>query len=360
MENKILNKLISIQNEYDEIQEKLLDPKISSDISLISSLKKKSKSLESKVDLFQKWKLISQDNNDAKEIIKLEKDANLISEFRNQISINKKKILLLEENILSELIEVDPLDKNNAFFEISGAAGGEEGNLFAADLFRMYQKYASKLGWKTEIITYNESDTGGYSYISFRIVGTNVYGTLRFESGVHRVQRVPSTETQGRLHTSTSTVSVFPEVDESNDEIKISNEDIRVDTFRASGAGGQHINKTDSAIRITHIPSGIVVQSQDGRSQHDNRDKAMRMLKSKLILLEEGKKNKEKNDVKKALIGTGDRSAKIRTYNFPQNRVTDHRIGLTIKKLDRIMEGNLDEVVDILVATVKKNLNDED
>ena len=246
-----------------------------------------------------------------------------------------------------ELIPKDPNDNKNVIMEIRGAAGGDEGNIFAGDLYRMYVKYAESQGWKVEVMEAEESESGGFSLISFNVIGDGVYGKLKYESGSHRVQRVPKTETQGRVHTSTATVLVMPEMEEV--DVQINKSDLRIDTYRASGAGGQHINKTDSAVRITHLPTGIVATSQDGRSQHDNRDKAMKALVARVYDYFQSQQTEAIDSERKSKVGTGDRAEKIRTYNYPQNRVTDHRIGLTIQQLDRIIEGKLDDIITALI-----------
>ena len=253
----------------------------------------------------------------------------------------------LEEKLHLELIPKDPNDNKNVIVEVRGAAGGDEGNIFAGDLYRMYVKYAESQGWKVEVMETQESEAGGFSLVSFMVKGEGVYSKLKFESGSHRVQRVPKTETQGRVHTSTATVLVMPEAEEV--DVEINPGDLRIDTYRASGAGGQHINKTDSAVRITHLPTGIVASSQDGRSQHDNKDKAMRALRARVYEMVQREQEEALGSERRSKIGSGDRSEKIRTYNYPQNRVTDHRIGLTIQQLDRIMEGKLDDVIDALI-----------
>lgn len=245
------------------------------------------------------------------------------------------------------LIPKDPNDDHNAIVEIRGAAGGDEGNIFAGDLYRMYVRYAEMLGWKTEVMEASEAEAGGYTLISFFVKGDEVFKHLKFESGSHRVQRVPKTETQGRIHTSTATVLVMPDIEE--EEIEINPADLVVETHRASGAGGQHVNKTDSAVRITHTPTGISVNVQDGRSQHDNRATAMRLIRARVYEEMQERADREKGIERRSKIGTGDRSEKIRTYNYPQNRVTDHRIGLTLQQLDRIMEGKLSDVVEALL-----------
>ena len=254
-----------------------------------------------------------------------------------------------ESELQSLLLPRDPNDQRNVFLEIRAGTGGDEASLFAADLFSMYSRYAEQQGWKVEVISSSQSDVGGYKEIISRISGTGVYSRLKFESGAHRVQRVPTTETQGRIHTSACTVAVMPEAEEV-DHIDLSPNDLRIDTFRASGAGGQHVNKTDSAIRITHLPTGIVVECQDERSQHKNKARAMSLLQARLLDAEQSKQQAEQAATRKQLVGSGDRSERIRTYNFPQGRVTDHRINLTLYKLDQVMAGELDEVIDPLVS----------
>ena len=260
-------------------------------------------------------------------------------------NIAKKNIL--EDYFENELVDKDPNDSKDIFLEIRAGTGGDEAAIFSGDLFKMYSKYAEKNSWDIELLNVTESDHGGYKELILKVTGVNVYGQLKFESGTHRVQRVPNTETQGRIHTSASTVAVLPAVDEI-DQIAINPSDLRIDTYRASGAGGQHINKTDSAVRITHIPSGTVSECQDGRSQHKNKAQAMSMLHSRLLMSEQEQRKKNTAEERKSLIGSGDRSERVRTYNFPQGRITDHRINLTLYKLDHILEGNIEPLIDEL------------
>lgn len=283
---------------------------------------------------------------EAKELMK-ENDPEIKEMAELELSELEEKKPHLEEKLHLELIPKDPNDNKNVIVEVRGAAGGDEGNIFAGDLYRMYVKYAESQGWKVEVMETQESEAGGFSLVSFMVKGEGVYSKLKFESGSHRVQRVPKTETQGRVHTSTATVLVMPEAEEV--DVEINPGDLRIDTYRASGAGGQHINKTDSAVRITHLPTGIVASSQDGRSQHDNKDKAMRALRARVYEMVQREQEEALGSERRSKIGSGDRSEKIRTYNYPQNRVTDHRIGLTIQQLDRIMEGKLDDVIDALI-----------
>ena len=265
-------------------------------------------------------------------------------DIENKYSLKK---LLLEGYFENELVDKDPNDAKDIFLEIRAGTGGDEAAIFSGDLFKMYSKYAEKNSWDIELLNVTESDHGGYKELILKVTGTNVYGQLKFESGTHRVQRVPNTETQGRIHTSASTVAVLPAIDEI-DQIAINPSDLRIDTYRASGAGGQHINKTDSAVRITHIPSGTVSECQDGRSQHKNKAQAMSMLYSRLLMHEQEQRKKDTAEERKNLIGSGDRSERIRTYNFPQGRITDHRINLTLYKLDQILEGNIEPLIDEL------------
>lgn len=349
MEKQIHDKLIQIKDEYTSAQEQLMDADVISDVKKMTSLNKLIKRHETKVKMFNQWESLNNDIKTAEELMALDDDPELTKEFKTMISDNKKEIEAIESKIIEVMVDKDPNDERDVIMELQGAAGGDEAKIFVGDLYRAYQRYFSKVGFTTEIIEEQEADMGGYSNISFYVRGTDVYGALKFESGVHRVQRIPTTETQGRVHTSTITVSVMPEVEEVDVEINPS--DLRIDTYRSGGKGGQHANKTDSAVRITHEPTGIVAQSQDGRSQHHNKDIALQLIRSRIFemkMQEEAMKNASN---KKNLVGTGDRSEKIRTYNYPQNRITDHRIGLTLKKLDRVMDGGLDEVIDVLVAT---------
>ncbi len=347
MEKQIHDKLIQIKEEYTQANEKLMDPEVLSDVKQVTSLNKLVKRHEAKVALFDKWVGLHNDITAAEELIEMDPEG--AAEFKEMISANKKEIVTLEDEIKEVMVDKDPNDERDVIMEIQGAAGGDEAKIFAGDLFRTYQKWFSKLGFSVEMIEESESDAGGYSNVQFYVRGVDVYGHLKYESGVHRVQRIPSTETQGRVHTSTITVSVMPEVEEV--DVEINPADLRVDTYRSGGKGGQHANKTDSAVRITHIPTGIVAQSQDGRSQHANKDIAMQLIRSRIFEIKMQEEMSKSADAKKNLVGSGDRSEKIRTYNYPQNRITDHRIGLTLKKLDRVMEGGLDEIVDVLIAT---------
>ncbi len=355
MQENIINKLKEIKKEFEENELKLQDPDILSNIENYKKITKKQAKIAEKYNLYMEFLKFEELKNDSLEMIKNEEDEEIIKMAKEELAISKKKLSELEIKILEVLIELDPNDDKDCMVEIKGAAGGDEANIFAGDLFRMYSKYASKNEWEIEIIDFEETERGGYSFIIFQVNGVNAYKHFKFESGVHRVQRVPQTETQGRVHTSTATVLVTPILEETNKEISIPQNELRIDTYRASGSGGQHINKTDSAVRILHLPTGIVVASQQGRSQHDNKAKAMQMLESKIQDAINRKKQEEENNTKKTLVGSGDRSEKIRTYNYNQNRITDHRVSLTLKKLDRIMQGNLEEIIEVLLASEKEN-----
>lgn len=341
-----MERLETIANRYEELNEILMDPSIASDIKKMTDASKEQASLEKAYQLYQEYKSTIEGIEEAKELAK-EKDPEIQEMAKMELEELEAKMPELEKQLQLELIPKDPNDSKNIIMEIRGAAGGDEGNIFAGDLYRMYVKYCESIGMKIEVLEAQESEAGGYALISFMVKGEGAYSKLKFESGSHRVQRVPKTETQGRVHTSTATVLVMPEAEEVDVEINMS--DLRIDTYRASGAGGQHINKTDSAVRITHIPTGTVTTSQDGRSQHDNKDKAMRAMRTKLYEMKLREQEEALGSERKNKIGTGDRAEKIRTYNYPQNRVTDHRIGLTIQQLDRIMEGKLDDIITALI-----------
>lgn len=344
--DSMIERLESIEKRYEELVQMLMDPDIGSDIKRMTEITKEQSQLQGAYDLFQEFKQINTGIQEAKELLK-EPDAEIKEMAQMELDELQERLPEVTEKLELELIPKDPNDNKNVIMEIRGAAGGDEGNIFAGDLYRMYSRYAEAQGWRIEVIEAVEAPAGGFSLISFNVIGDDVYGKLKFESGSHRVQRVPKTETQGRVHTSTATVLVMPEMEEV--DIDINKNDLRIDTYRASGAGGQHINKTDSAVRITHIPTGIVAASQDGRSQHDNKDKAMKALVAKIYDHFEQIKAEAIGSERKSKVGSGDRSEKIRTYNYPQNRVTDHRIGLTIQQLDRIVEGKMDDIITALI-----------
>ena len=346
MNESMLDRLVSMENRYEELGHMLMDPDIGTDIKKMTDVTKEQASLQAAYDLFQEYKEVKDGIDGAKELMK-ENDPEIKEMAKMELDELEERMPDIIKKLELELIPKDPNDNKNVIMEIRGAAGGDEGNIFAGDLYRMYVKYAESQGWKVEVMEAEESEAGGFSLISFNVIGDGVYGKLKYESGSHRVQRVPKTETQGRVHTSTATVLVMPEMEEV--DVQINKSDLRIDTYRASGAGGQHINKTDSAVRITHLPTGIVATSQDGRSQHDNRDKAMKALVARVYDYFQSQQTEAIDSERKSKVGTGDRAEKIRTYNHPQNRVTDHRIGLTIQQLDRIIEGKLDDIITALI-----------
>ena len=346
MNASMLDRLVSMENRYEELGHMLMDPDIGTDIKKMTDVTKEQASLQAAYDLFQEYKEVKDGIDGAKELMK-ENDPEIKEMAKMELDELEERMPDIIKKLELELIPKDPNDNKNVIMEIRGAAGGDEGNIFAGDLYRMYVKYAESQGWKVEVMEAEESEAGGFSLISFNVIGDGVYGKLKYESGSHRVQRVPKTETQGRVHTSTATVLVMPEMEEV--DVQINKSDLRIDTYRASGAGGQHINKTDSAVRITHLPTGIVATSQDGRSQHDNRDKAMKALVARVYDYFQSQQTEAIDSERKSKVGTGDRAEKIRTYNYPQNRVTDHRIGLTIQQLDRIIEGKLDDIITALI-----------
>ncbi len=346
MNESMLDRLVSMENRYEELGHMLMDPDIGTDIKKMTDVTKEQASLQAAYNLFQEYKEVKDGIDGAKELMK-ENDPEIKEMAKMELDELEERMPDIIKKLELELIPKDPNDNKNVIMEIRGAAGGDEGNIFAGDLYRMYVKYAESQGWKVEVMEAEESEAGGFSLISFNVIGDGVYGKLKYESGSHRVQRVPKTETQGRVHTSTATVLVMPEMEEV--DVQINKSDLRIDTYRASGAGGQHINKTDSAVRITHLPTGIVATSQDGRSQHDNRDKAMKALVARVYDYFQSQQTEAIDSERKSKVGTGDRAEKIRTYNYPQNRVTDHRIGLTIQQLDRIIEGKLDDIITALI-----------
>ena len=346
MNESMLDRLVSMENRYEELGHMLMDPDIGTDIKKMTDVTKEQASLQAAYDLFQEYKEVKDGIDGAKELMK-ENDPEIKEMAKMELDELEERMPEIIKKLELELIPKDPNDNKNVIMEIRGAAGGDEGNIFAGDLYRMDVKYAESQGWKVEVMEAEESEAGGFSLISFNVIGDGVYGKLKYESGSHRVQRVPKTETQGRVHTSTATVLVMPEMEEV--DVQINKSDLRIDTYRASGAGGQHINKTDSAVRITHLPTGIVATSQDGRSQHDNRDKAMKALVARVYDYFQSQQTEAIDSERKSKVGTGDRAEKIRTYNYPQNRVTDHRIGLTIQQLDRIIEGKLDDIITALI-----------
>ena len=333
---------------YSELNSRLYEPSVASDPEEYQKIMKEIKSIEELVQTYREYKSAVQSEKESLEILEDSSDSELKELAQAELDEAKENIERLSEQLKILLLPKDPNDERNVIIEIRGGAGGEESALFSAVLFRMYSMYAEKRGYKVEVINANETELGGYKEISFMIEGEGAYSRFKFESGVHRVQRVPETESQGRVHTSTTTVAVLPEAEDV--ELEIDPKDLKIDTFRSSGAGGQHINKTSSAIRITHLPTGMVVECQDERSQYKNKDKALKVLKSRLLKEKQDKQASEIAENRKSQVGTGDRSERIRTYNYPQGRLTDHRIGLTLYKLEDILNGNLDEVIDALIT----------
>ncbi|MDL2327636.1 peptide chain release factor 1 [Ruminococcaceae bacterium OttesenSCG-928-A11] len=344
----MFDKLDAVRSRYDEISQRLQDPETVSDPAKYRDLMKDYKQLGPLVETYEAWRAARDAFEEAKGLLEEGGDAELKELAREELEENRDKMEKLGGELRILLLPKDENDERSVIMEIRGGTGGEEAALFAHSLYRMYTMYAEKKGWKTEILSVSETDLGGMKEVEFSIEGDSVYSHLKYEAGIHRVQRVPETDTQGRVHTSAVTVAVMPEADEV--DIDINPADLKIDTYRASGAGGQHVNKTSSAIRITHLPTGTVVECQDERSQHKNRDKAMMVLRSRLLNEKQAAQKSEINSTRKSQVGSGDRSERIRTYNFPQGRVTDHRIGLTLYKLDYVMSGDLDEIIDPLIA----------
>ena len=356
----MFDKLQGIEDKLEKINSSLCDPEVVSNQEEYKKLMREAKTLTPIVEKFREYKKANSDLTEAKEMLA---DSSLDKEFRDMASEEatkaQKKTEELKEELKVLLLPKDPNDYKNVIVEIRGGAGGEEAALFAGSLFRMYSMYAERKGWKTEIMNENPTELGGYKEISFMIEGEGAYSRLKFESGVHRVHRVPETESQGRVHTSTVTVAVLPEAEEV--EFTLDPADLQIDVFRSSGAGGQKVNKTSSAIRVTYLPTGMVVECQDERSQYKNKDKALKVLRSRLLEEKTAKQNAEIAGERRSQVGTGDRSERIRTYNFPQGRVSDHRIGLTLYKIEAIMNGDLDEIIDALVtADTAEKLKAED
>lgn len=337
------------ENRYEELNLKLYDPTVAADRDEYARLMKEHKEITPIVESYREYKVLTEAVSQAKEILdEAGGDKELHDMAAEEIKTSQARLEELNEEIKILLLPKDPNDSKNVIMEIRGGAGGEEAALFAGVLFRMYSMYAEKQNWKIEVIDENETELGGFKEISFTIIGEGAYSKLKFESGGHRVQRVPETETQGRVHTSAATVAVLPEAEDV--DIELNPKDLKIDTFRSSGAGGQHVNKTSSAIRITHLPTGLVVECQDERSQLKNKDKAMKVLRSRLLQQEIDRANEEMTTERRLQVGSGDRSERIRTYNYPQNRITDHRINLTLYKLEDVVNGDLDELFDALIA----------
>lgn len=344
----MFEKIEIFDKRYSELSQRLYEPSVAADPEQYQKTMKDLKSIEEIVLTYREYKQAVKSQDESLEILEESGDSDLKELAQLELDEAKQNIEELSDKLKILLLPKDPNDERNVIVEIRGGAGGEESALFSAVLFRMYSMYAEKKGYKVEIVNANETELGGYKEISFMIEGEGAYSRFKYESGVHRVQRVPETESQGRVHTSTTTVAVLPEAEDV--ELEIDPKDLKIDTFRSSGAGGQHINKTSSAIRITHLPTGTVVECQDERSQYKNKDKALKVLKSRLLKEKQDKQASEIAANRKSQVGTGDRSERIRTYNYPQGRLTDHRIGLTLYKLEDILNGNLDEVIDALVT----------
>ena len=341
----MIERLQNIERRYNELTEEMMKPEVISNVKEALKLTREQASIKDAYEAYQEYKKLEANIEDAKEMLK---DPELGEMAHEELEENTKNLEELKKRIEILLLPKDPNDGKDVIVEIRGAAGGDEGNIFAGDLFEMYKRLAEKEGWKIEIIEEEKSEAGGYTLISFMVKGENVYSKLKYESGAHRVQRVPQTETQGRVHTSTATVLVMPEVEEVDADLDMS--EVRIDITRASGCGGQGVNTTDSAVRLTHIPTGIVVYSQTERSQIKNKEKAIKILQARLYDYKMQQQEKELGAERRSKIGTGDRSEKIRTYNYPQNRVTDHRIGFTLNTLDRIMQGDIDKVIEALIT----------
>lgn len=344
----MFDRLQELVNRYEELGVRLNEPQVIGDQMMWQKLMREHAGLMPLVETYRRYKRAKQDEEDAKLMLDEEKDEELRQMAKEELAESRETALQLEKELKILLLPKDPNDEKNVFVEIRGGAGGDEAALFAAQLYRMYGRYAERRGWKTELASLNENGLGGFKEVVFMVQGRGAYSRLKYESGVHRVQRVPVTESGGRIHTSTVTVAVLPEAEEV--DVEIDPNDIRVDVFRSSGNGGQCVNTTDSAVRITHYPTGIVVSCQDEKSQLKNKDKALKVLRARLYEMELAKQQAEISADRKSQVGTGDRSEKIRTYNFPQTRVTDHRIKLTTHRIDEIMDGELDEVIDGLIT----------
>ena len=344
----MFDQLDIVEERYEQLNELLSDPDVVNDADKLRKYSKEQADLQKTVDVYRSYKTKKEELQDIEDMLNETSDKEEVEMLKEESSALKTELPDMEEELKILLIPKDPNDDKDVIVEIRAAAGGDEAAIFAGDLMRMYSKYAEANGFKTEIVEASESDHGGYKEVSFSVSGTGAYSKLKFENGAHRVQRVPETDSGGRLHTSTATVAVLPEAEDV--EIEIRNEDLKIDTYRSSGAGGQHVNTTDSAVRITHLPTGVIATSSE-KSQIQNREKAMKVLKARLYDMKLQEEQQKYASQRKSAVGTGDRSERIRTYNYPQSRVTDHRIGLTLQKLNQIMEGNLDEIVEALTLS---------
>lgn len=354
MKESIVRKLETLVERHEELEALLSDPEVISDQDRFRTLSKEYSDLEDVTKAFKAYQTAQDDLEEAQMMLE-EDDAEMREMAQEEIKAAKAELVRLEDELQILMLPKDPNDSNNCFLEIRAGAGGDEAAIFAGDLFRMYSRYAESKKWRVELMSTNEGEHGGFKEVVAHITGDDVYGTMKFESGGHRVQRVPETESQGRVHTSACTVVVMPEIPEA-EAIEINSADLKIDTFRASGAGGQHVNKTDSAIRITHIPTGTVVECQDERSQHKNKAKAMSVLSARLQAAEDEKRAAEETSMRRNLVASGDRSERVRTYNFPQGRMSEHRINLTLYKLNEIMEGDLDSVLQPLMTEYQADL----
>ena len=348
MKASLLEKLDRLAERYDEVGHLLSDAEVIADQNRFRGLSMEYAELEPVTKTYQKFVQVMENIDEARAMLK-DSDPDMRELAQEELREGEEVRTGLEKDLQTLLLPKDPNDKHNVFLEIRAGTGGDEAAIFSGDLYRMYSRYADTRGWKVEIVSERQGDHGGYKEIIARIVGKDVFSRFKFESGAHRVQRVPETESQGRVHTSACTVAILPEADEIG-AVEINKADLRVDTFRASGAGGQHVNKTDSAIRLTHLPTGIVVECQDERSQHKNKARAMSLLQARILDGLQQKQSQEESDLRRSLVGSGDRSERIRTYNFPQGRVTDHRINLTLYKIDEIMQGDLGQVIQPLIT----------
>jgi peptide chain release factor 1 len=341
----IVNKLETLCDRHEEISGLLSEPEIINDQNQFRKLSVEYGQLEPVVQTFTEYKQFLDDKESAEELLS---DPEMKEMAQDELKEVKPKLAQLGVDLQKLLLPKDPNDESNVYLEVRAGTGGDEAAIFAGDLFRMYSRYAEQKGWRVEVVNQNEGEHGGYKEIVSKVIGSGVYSLLKFESGVHRVQRVPETESQGRVHTSAATVAVMPEIADV-EAIEVNMNDVRVDTFRASGAGGQHVNKTDSAVRLTHLPTGTVVECQEGRSQHKNKAQALSLLQARILQAKQEKQANEQAEERKSLVGSGDRSERIRTYNYPQGRVTDHRINLTLYKLSEIMAGNLEHIIEPLI-----------